>query len=118
MAKRFRGITEQQEFRNADALRDLRPFWQQVRDLIKNRWGAMFFLCMFAALMSVAPSFSDLLFLLGLLVFWYSVFGFVQLPYKLPAYSGLTDPHDTKAGSNIPGPAAGIYFFGNDIDSR
>lgn len=46
------------------------------------------------------------------------MFGFIELPYKLPAYSGLVDRHDPKPGSNQPGPAAGIYFFGNDIETN
>lgn len=35
MAKQFRGITKEQEFRTHDAVRDLRPFWMQIRDLIE-----------------------------------------------------------------------------------
>ena len=118
MANKFRGITKSQEFRSSEAVRDLRPFWEQVRDLVVNRWGAIFFLCVFAILMFMFPSFTDLFFLMGIIVFWYSLFGFVELPYKLPAYSNLPDPNDPKPGSNNPGPAAGIYFFGNDIESK
>lgn len=69
MVKKFRGITEQQEFKTSDAVRDLRPFWMQVRDLIKGRWGGIVFITIFAVLMLVTPSFADILFLLVLFVF-------------------------------------------------
>ncbi len=117
MAKKFRGIVANQEFKSYDAVRDLRPFWMQVRDLIKSRWGAIFFLILLAGLMYLTPSFTDLYFLLGIFIFWFSCFTFIELPYKLPAYSGLLDRNDPKSGTTLAGTAAGIYFFGNDIAS-
>ncbi len=118
MAKKFRGIIESQEFKSSEAVRDLRPFWQQIRDFITARWGAIFFMFLFMALMFLLPSFVDVFFLLGLFVFWFSCFRPIELPYKMPAYAKTPDRHDPKPGSNTPGPAAGIYFFGNDIVSN
>ncbi len=118
MAKKFRGITEQQEFKASQAVRDLRPFWMQVRDFISNRWGAIFFFALLTILMFLTPSFTDVYFLICVFIFWYSFFAPVRLPYKLPAYSGLLDRNDPKPGSNLPAPAAGIYFFGNDLETR
>ncbi len=114
MVKKYRGITRTQEFKNVEALRDLRPFWQQVRDFIKNRWGALTFIAGAIVGMYVFPSFTDLFFLIAVFVFWYSTFAAVELPYKMPAYSHLLDRNDPLPGSNAPGPASGIYYFGND----
>lgn len=114
MAKQYRGITKTQEFKNADAVRDLRPFWAQIRDMIKGRYGSLGFVLGCAFGIFVMPALADLWFVIALFIFWYSVFAFVELPYKLPAYSHLPDRNDPKPGGRLPGPAAGIYFFGND----
>lgn len=118
MAKQYRGITKTQEFKNADAVRDLRPFWAQVRDMIRGRFGAMGFVLGCAGGIFMFPVLADLWFVIALFIFWYSVFAFIELPYRLPAYSNLPDRNDPKAGSKAPGPAAGIYFFGNDAITR
>lgn len=115
MAKQFRGITKQQEFRTHDAIRDLRPFWMQVRDLIHSRHGALIFIVAAAIGIFVMPVLADLFFLIALFVFWYSIFAFIRLPFRLPIFSGLLDPNDPKPGSKHPGPASGIYYFGNDL---
>src|SRR3990167_11122427 len=118
MAKQYRGITKTQEFKNADAVRDLRPFWAQVRDMIRGRFGAMGFVLGCSGGIFMFPVLADLWFVIALFIFWYSVFAFIELPYRLPAYSNLPDRNDPKAGSKAPGPAAGIYFFGNDAITR
>lgn len=114
MVKKYRGITKQQEFKSADAIRDLRPFHQQVNDLIKHRWGAFWFELAFAVAIFFLPSFTDIFFALALFILWHSVFNFITLPYKLPIFSNLLDPNDPRPGSKAPGKAEGIYFFGND----
>ena len=116
--KKYRGVIKSQEFKTVDAVRDLRPFWMQVRDLIKGRYGSMGFVAVLAILMYFFPSFTDLFFVLAIIIFWYSTFTFVELPYKMPAYSGMLDRNDPLPGSKNPGPAAGIYYFGNDDVSK
>lgn len=118
MAKKYRGITKQQEFKNVDAIRDLRPFHQQVSDLIRGRYGAPITVLVAACLIYFFPMLADVFFAIAIFVLWYSIFEHVSLPYKLPAYSNLTDPNDPKPGTTLPGPAAGIFFFGNDAISR
>ncbi|MCX7122844.1 MAG: type IV secretion system DNA-binding domain-containing protein [Gammaproteobacteria bacterium] len=118
MAKTYRGVLKSQEFKTKDAVRDLRPFWIQARDLIKGRYGAIGFIGVMALCMFFMPMLTDLFFVLALIVFWYSTFTFVELPYKMPAYSNLLDRNDPLPGSKNPGPAAGIYYFGNDDVSK
>ena len=48
MVKKYRGVVKSQEFKTTDAVRDLRPFWMQVRDLLKGRYGAMGFIAVMA----------------------------------------------------------------------
>lgn len=118
MARQFRGITKQQEFHTHEAIRDLRPFWMQIRDLIKSRHGSIALIAFCAVGMLVVPVIADFFFFLGVLMFWYTLFGFVRLPFRLPIFSGMLDPNDPKPGSKHPGPASGIYYFGNDILTR
>ncbi len=118
MAKKYRGVIKSQEFKTADAVRDLRPFWMQIRDFIRGRLGAMFFMAALIVCMLVFPEFTDLFFIVAAIIFWYSTFTLAVLPYKMPAYSNLPDRNDPLPGSHNPGPAAGIYYFGNDDVSQ
>jgi intracellular multiplication protein IcmO len=115
MARQFRGITKAQEFHTHDAMRDLRPFWQQVRDLVKSRHGVAILIAALIPGIYLLPVVADVFFFLAIIMFWYSMFGFIRLPFRLPIFSGLLDPNDPKPGSKAAGPAAGIYYFGNDI---
>ena len=118
MAKQFRGITKDQEFRPHQAVRDIRPLWIQIRDVIAGRNGAMVFISAFMVAIYFLPIAADGFFVLAVFIFWYTLFGFLRLPFRLPIFSGLADPGDPKPGSKLPGAAAGIYYFGNDLLSH
>jgi intracellular multiplication protein IcmO len=118
MAKKYRGVLKSQEFKTTDAVRDLRPFWMQIRDLLKGRYGSMGFMAAMILGMMMFPAYTDLFFILAVFIFWYSTFAMIELPYKMPAYSNLPDRNDPLPGSRRPGPAAGIYYFGNDEVSK
>lgn len=116
--RRFRGITKEQEFAPRMGVRDLRPFWMQVRDIISSRHGALITLGGMLILMAIFPSVADILFILGAALFWYSFFAMKMLPFKLPAFFHKLDKNDLKPGSNKPQQASGIYFFGNELNSE
>lgn len=118
MRKIFRGITRQQETAPTLAIRDIRPFWVQVRDLIQSRLGAVVIVLILTGLTYFFSAVSDIFFLLILFVFWYSFFSMKRLPFKLPIFSKKPDPHNLVSGTNRPGDAAGIYFFGNDLVTK
>ena len=82
--KKFRGITKQQEFKPSETIRDLRPFWMQVRDLILGRTGSTVFVASLTAVMLIFPLVADIAFIFVLLVFWYSFFAMKELPFKMP----------------------------------
>lgn len=115
MRKNFRGITRHQENAPAGSIRDLRPLWKRIRDGILGRTGGAAALVIGAIVIVLFPAVFDIVFILGILVFWYSYWVFKALPFKLPVYTNKLDKNDPKPGSNAPGKAAGIYFFGNDI---
>jgi len=116
--KTFRGIIKQQEFKPSETIRDLRPFWMQVRDIILGRIGATAFVTSLTAVILVFPIIADVSFILVLLIFWYSFFAMKELPFKMPMFSNRLDRNDLKPGSNKPSKAQGLYFFGNDVVTK
>ncbi len=118
MKKTFRGITSTQETRPADSIRNIRPFWQQVRDLLLSRYGATGVLSVFAVMMFIAPSFSDVFLLIAITIFWFSFWDFKRLPFRMPIFARCLDKNDPKPGSERPGKAAGIYYFGWDVNTQ
>jgi len=111
---RFRGITKEQEHAPSSAVRDIRPIWQQIRDLLLSRMGSSLIVLSFAVIMFMVPAIVDFLFIFAIVIFWYSFFTMKVLPFKMPIYSDLLDKHDVPPGSKKPSKASGIYFFGND----
>lgn len=116
--KQFRGVAKAQENKPSSAVRDLRPLWKQVLEGIAGRNGSLFALGVFCAITLIFPSFADLLFILQLLVFWYSFWSFKKLPFKMPMFSERLDFNNLRAGTNDPGPSEGIFFFGNEINRK
>lgn len=115
MAKKFRGITQQQESRPADAVRDIRSVWSKINDALVSRKGSSL-LCLCCVLfMFIWPSLDDVFMVILILIFWYSFWQFQCLPFKMPIFSNRLDKNDPKPGSDKPSKASGIYFFGNDI---
>jgi intracellular multiplication protein IcmO len=117
MAK-FRGITKEQEHAPSSAVRDIRPIWEQFRDILLSRAGSTSIVLCLAVLMFTFPIMVDFLLLSCILIFWYSFFSMKVLPFKMPIYSKLPDKHDISPGSKKPNKASGIYFFGNDMLSQ
>lgn len=118
MSKKFRGVSQHQEQRASEGVRDIRPLWQQGRDFVLSRYGGAGSIIVLSGIAFVFPSVADICFLIQLLLFWYAFFNVQVLPFKMPIYSGRLDPNDPKPGSNAPSEAAGIYFFGNDLVSK
>ncbi len=116
--KLYRGVSLQHETYGTQAIRDIRPFWQQLRDLILGRVGATGSILTLALLMLIFPIMSDFFLFLNLFIFWFSLWRFKKLPFKLPIFCHKNDPNDPKPGSLQPGEAAGIYYFGNDANSH
>lgn len=116
--KLFRGISKHQETRGTQAIRDIRPLWMQLRDLILGRRGALVCIIAFAIGMMVVPMLADVFFIVQLFIFWFSFWQVKSLPYKLPIYADRLDPNNSPPGSNAPGESSGIYFFGNDLNTN
>ncbi len=117
MAKQFHGVTQDQEFQTTGAVRDVRPIYKQVGSFLAGRTGALIVLFVFAMIVFLAPALFEVFVLFSIILFWFTIFQTKTLPFKLPVFCDYPDKNDPKPGGNIPGEAAGIYYFGNDIIS-
>lgn len=115
--KKFRGISENQETRASEGVRDIRPIWQQLGDFLLSRYGGSGTIAACALIGFIWPSYIDLLLIVSVLIFWFAFFTRQSLPFKMPIYSGMLDKNDPKPGSSAPSKAQGIYFFGNDLNT-
>jgi intracellular multiplication protein IcmO len=116
--KKFRGIVKHQENKPSAAIRDVRPIWLRANDFVQTRNGIMVMIGFFAISTLFLPSWFDVFFVIQLILFWYSFWGFTCLPFRMPIYAGRLDKNDPRPGSDKPGKAAGIYYFGTDINTK
>jgi len=115
---RLRGITKEQEFQPRQGIRDMRPVWVQIRDMIQGRMGSTAFMVSLAALIFIFPTIADIFFIVAVFIFWYSFFKPKVLPFKLPMFSNKMDKNDIAPGTRRkPQKASGIYYFGNDLSN-
>ena len=119
MAKvKFRGISTNQEFRSSAAARDIRPMWKQIYDACVSYIGAPIAIIVLCVAMFTLPELDDLFFILCILIFWLSMWKFKTLPFKLPAFSHKLDPNDLNPGTGKPMKSSGLYFFGNEVNTK
>lgn len=117
MARRHaqRGLDSNQEQAPGMLIRDTRTLGQRVSDFFTNPAYTTIFLAMVGVTVFILPATTDILFFLGLGVFFYNRSRRATLPFRLPQASEQLDYNDIKPGSKDPYPARGIAFFGNDI---
>lgn len=101
-------------------LRDVRPWSARTIDKLKNPSNAAIVFSMMAASFYFDPFvalFSDLIFLIGCLYFWFLVTRPMVLPFKLPKSSGIKDRNNVKPGGGSA-MADGILYLGNEHDTK
>ena len=116
--KNFRGLLKNQESKPSYTIRDTRPLLERCNDFIlDHKWGPVLLVVM-AVLMFIFPSFSDLILIIAILLFWYAFWDMPVLPFKLPLGTHFKDKNNPKPGGNEPGTADGLYFFGNESNTK
>jgi intracellular multiplication protein IcmO len=118
VAKGFRGISGNQEVRASAVVRDVRPLWKQFSDALLERKIATIVFCILGFFTLVFPSFVDIVLIVELLIFWYSFWHLRALPFRLPIFAKKLDPNNPSVGSTKAGKAQGIFFLGNDIQTK
>lgn len=117
--KRFRGLEQQEELFEKDFLRDTRPLWRQILDVLRGRTGGTVCLGSLAILPFFFPETSYFVLPVGLVIYGLrkSATREDRLPFRLPEASGLPDFSDPIPGRKKFFNAAGIFFMGNEFTS-
>jgi len=113
--KYIRGAQDDQSIREDYIVRDTRNAVTKAVHWLKvptNMTTALVFL---AALAFLFPAVSDVCLLVACGLSWFGLTRPETAPLKLPAQSGLLDPHERHPGTGKPLKANGIFFLGNEL---
>ncbi len=111
----LRGLEEIHEQKSRQLLRDTRTLGQRFADFINNPAYAALLLIFMGAAMVAFSVLTDILAILGIILFLMTVLRRATLPFKMPQRCGRLDNNDLLPGSDKPRKARGIYFFGNQL---
>lgn len=110
-----RGLDREQEQDYRRLVRDVRTLGQRFTDFFKNPESVTIVILIFAAAAIFVPAIVDYFFILGIAAFIAARTQKAGLPFRLPLRAGnMKDYNNLQTGTNKPGKADGIYFFGND----
>jgi intracellular multiplication protein IcmO len=109
-----RGLEAYQEQVSAELIRDTRTFGQKVLDFFKNQAATSILITAFIAGCIALPGMADVLLLIGCICFIVSKVQRQVLPFRLPKRANRLDFNSPAPGTNKPGMAGGIYYFGNN----
>lgn len=117
--KNIRGTTVNTELKSTAETRDIRTSGQRIGAILKDKSGGLIVGITLLSSMFLFPEYVELIFFIGMGVFFWLSTNKFMLPFRLPATSELLDHNDPKPGTdNEPGKAAGIAFLGNEIQTN
>ena len=109
-----RGLDQSQEQVTSALLRDTRTLGQRFSEFLKSPSNVAVVMAFLGVFGFVVSSLSDIIFLVGCVLFLISKTQHYTLPFRMPKRAKCKDYNSPKPGSNQPGLSNGIYFFGND----
>ncbi len=115
MRKVRRGLERKHEQDPRQMLRDTRTFGMRVSDFFKNPLLVSVTIAGIAVVGFVLPSFADIFFIIGVIMFVVGMTRVTTLPFKLPMSAGVKDYNDPIPGTTKPRKSRGIYFIGNEL---
>ncbi len=110
----IRGLEEQHEHAAQLVARDTRPLGIRFAHFLCNPIVNVTFFLAAILMIWVFPIYTDLIFVIGLLLCSFALTRKYALPFKLPQSSAQIDFNDLIPGTQKPSTASGISFFGND----
>jgi len=110
---RLRGLEEQHELSPQLLLRDTRTLGMKIVDFFKDPLNSFVLMTGFAAAAFFLSPITEIVGLVGVLIFLYAFTRNFNLPFRMPQRSGAWDYNDVFPGSTKPHRARGITFFGN-----
>jgi intracellular multiplication protein IcmO len=114
----FRGIEAKHEHAANLVARDTRPLGTRFAEFLANPTASFAVFLSGVIFCLFFPESTDILFIIASLIFIFVKFRIVTLPFKLPQSSGEKDYNYLYPDSYKPRLAAGISFFGNEINSK
>ncbi|MES2998454.1 MAG: TraM recognition domain-containing protein [Pseudomonadota bacterium] len=112
-----RGLEQKHEQDPRRLLRDTRTLGQRFVDFFKNPQSVTVLLVGFACGSFFIPAVADIVFLLGILSFFYAYTRKTALPFRMPQRAQKLDYNDLAPGNNKPRKSRGICLFGNEIST-
>lgn len=109
----LRGLEEQHELSPQLLLRDTRTLGMKIVDFFKDPINSASLVMGFAIAAFFLPALTDIIALVGILIFIYAYTRTSKLPFRMPLRSMAKDYNDPLPGSTKPHKARGISFFGN-----
>lgn len=112
-------LKKKYQYNREAVLRDVRPFGQRLAEGLRQPTTSMFVFVGAAVGIVIDPTlglFSDLIFFILLMYFWWLKSTPVKLPFKLPRTAGIKDPNNVKPGGGTL-PSDGIMYFGNEKET-
>lgn len=110
----FRGVDPKHEQDPSKLLRDTRTLGEKIYDFFQEPRNIMIMMIVGAFSLVFFAAIADLIFIIMLGIFIYSMTRKPTLPFRMPRRSNAWDYNDPKPGSGKPNKARGICFFGNE----
>jgi len=110
----YRGLDKRQEQAPGMLIRDTRTLGQRIHDFFEEPRNIAAVMVVMTFSLIFLKAIADILLIIMLFVFFYTITRKPILPFRMPMRSNLYDYNDTKPGGAKPNKARGICFFGND----
>lgn len=114
----LRGLKSSNEQDPQMLLRDTRTMGMRFADFFKKPLNAAAVLVCVGVSCLVFPQLCDLIFLIGIFLFIYTITRKQLLPFRMPMRSRSLDYNDLSPGNNKPKSAGGICYFGNELQTN
>jgi intracellular multiplication protein IcmO len=110
----IRGLDSKQEQSARQLARDTRPLGTRFAEAIARPEVMLLIFGTSVVVTFFYPMVTDLLFVLCIVLFLFSMTRKITLPFRIPRSAHLKDYNDPLPGSNKPRIGDGIFFLGND----
>jgi intracellular multiplication protein IcmO len=113
-----RGIEAQHEVDPTRLLRDTRTVGERISAFFSDSANVAIVLVTLAGLTYFYPVSTTLVFIFGVIIYFYTSSRKQVLPFRLPMVAHAKDFNDLQPGSNKPNISRGITYFGNEIKNN
>lgn len=98
--------------------RDPRTSKEKFSDMMADPNGFIMVMGIVGSLFFIIPALGELWVIIAAWLIWYTSKKEFRLPFRIPKTSGILDPGQPDPAKNLPSPAEGITFFGNERKTK